>query len=472
MKRSLILSLSLPLAFILVACAPEHTTVSPLNTQSVTASINTTLHPSAWPKNEWWKDYNDPELNSLIAKALNDAPDMQIARQRITLAEAQAKAAMAADGPQIDFSADAERQKMSAEGLMGPFAITDPAAGTTGPWYTNGTFGLTAGWDLDLWGKNRAQVEARIGRLNAQKVELEQTRQLLASSVARLYWEWQTQAAVQDVLVQIKHEQDNIIGADLELYQHGITSSVEGVETDINASKTEEQLAEVNGKMKAVEARLVALTNSSSVTLTRHALPTVDASLPPTLGYELLARRPDLQEVHWYIEASMSEVDAARAAFYPEVNLMAFLQQDALHLSDLFRSSAQQMGVTAGLTLPIFDSGRLNANLDIAQAQNNLSVASYNKAVVEAVNQVARTASEVETLMAKNRQQLQVENDAARVVALAQARFSAGIIAGSRVSEARIPALKEQLAGLMLKGQYIDATLQLTSALGGGYHHG
>ena len=277
---------------------------------------------------------------------------------------------------------------------------------------------------------------------------------------------------VGDVLTEIKHQQDTIIAADRELYQHGITSSVEGVETDINASKTDEQLAEVNGKMKAVEARLSALTNTSSVTLTRHALPTVEASLPATLGYELLARRPDLQEARWYIEASMSDVEAARAAFYPDVNLMAFLQQDALHLSDLFRSSAQQMGVTAGLTLPIFDSGRLNAELDIAQAQNNLSVARYNKAVVDAVNQVARTASEVETLTAKNQHQQRVEKEAARVVALAQARFRAGIIAGSRVSEARIPALREQLTGVMLKGQYVDATLQLTSALGGGYHQG
>ena len=472
MKRSLILSLSAPLVFMLAACAPEHASVSPIKAHAAAASVNTRLSRTSWPKNEWWKDYNDPQLNSLIAKALNDAPDMQIARQRITLAEAQAKATMAADGPQIDFSADAERQKMSAEGLMGPFAITDPAAGTTGPWYTNGTFGLTAGWDLDLWGKNRAQVEARIGKVNAQKAEMEQTRQLLASSVARLYWEWQTQAAVGEVLAEIKHEQENIIGADRELYQHGITSSVEGVETDINASKTEEQLAGVKGKMKAVEARLQALTNTSSMKLTRHALPTAEAALPATLGYELLARRPDLQEAHWYIEASLSEVDAAKAAFYPDVNLMAFLQQDALHLSDLFRSSARQMGVTAGLTLPIFDSGRLNANLDIAQAQNNLSVANYNKAVVDAVNQVARTASEVETLTAKKQQQQQVEKDAARVVALAQARFSAGIIAGSRVSEAKIPALKEHIATLTLKGQYVDATLQLTSALGGGYHHG
>lgn len=472
MKRSLILSLSAPLVFMLAACAPEHASVSPIKAHAAAASVNTRLSRTSWPKNEWWKDYNDPQLNSLIAKALNDAPDMQIARQRITLAEAQAKATMAADGPQIDFSADAERQKMSAEGLMGPFAITDPAAGTTGPWYTNGTFGLTAGWDLDLWGKNRAQVEARIGKVNAQKAEMEQTRQLLASSVARLYWEWQTQAAVEEVLAEIKHEQENIIGADRELYQHGITSSVDGVETDINASKTEEQLAGVKGKMKAVEARLQALTNTPSMKLTRHALPTSEAALPATLGYELLARRPDLQEAHWYIEASLSEVDAAKAAFYPDVNLMAFLQQDALHLSDLFRSSARQMGVTAGLTLPIFDSGRLNANLDIAQAQNNLSVANYNKAVVDAVNQVARTASEVETLTAKKQQQQQVEKDAARVVALAQARFSAGIIAGSRVSEAKIPALKEHIATLTLKGQYVDATLQLTSALGGGYHHG
>ncbi|ELE9012769.1 multidrug resistance outer membrane protein MdtQ [Enterobacter cloacae] len=472
MKPFLILSLSASFAFCLAGCAPQHATVSPFTTRPITASVNTVLRHQDWPKNEWWKAYNDPQLNRLIAKALDDAPDMQIARQRITLAEAQAKATLAADGPQMDFSADAERQKMSAEGLMGPFALTDPAAGTTGPWYTNGTFGLTAGWDLDLWGKNRARVEARIGKVNAQKAELEQTRQLLASSVARLYWDWQTQAAAGDILMQIQSEQDNIIGADRELYQHGITSSVEGVETDINASKTEEQIADVRGKMKAVEARLNALTNTSALALTRHALPTVEASLPSTLGYELLARRPDLQEAHWYIEASMSEVDAARAAFYPDVNLMAFLQQDALHLSDLFRSSAQQMGVTAGLTLPIFDSGRLNAQLDIAQAQNNLSVANYNKAVVDAVNQVARTASEVEMLTAKNQHQQQVEKDAARVVALAQARFSAGIIAGSRVSEAKIPALKEHLAGVLLQGEYIDATLQLTSALGGGYHHG
>ncbi|CEJ63898.1 RND efflux system, outer membrane lipoprotein, NodT family [Citrobacter pasteurii] len=446
-----------------------------LSQQTPAVNVDSAL-PAAlkngWPDSQWWKAYHDPQLNALIDSTLKNSPDMQVAEQRIQLAEAQAKAVEAQDGPEVDFSADVERQRMSAEGLMGPFAITDPAAGTTGPWYTNGTFGLTAGWNLDLWGKNRAEVAARIGEVKAREAEREQTRQLLASGVSRLYWEWQTQAALKTVLTQIKTEQQNVITVDRQLYQNGITSSVEGVETDIDSSRTEQQLNDVSGKMKVIEARLSALTNSQSSVMKLKAttLPAVESQLPSQLGYSLLARRPDLQAAHWYIESSLSSIDAAKAAFYPDVNLMAFLQQDALHLSDLFRHSAQQMGVTAGLTLPIFDSGRLNANLDITKAQSNLTVANYNKAVVDAVNDVARAASQVETLAQKNQHQQQIEHDAQRVVGLAQARYSAGIIAGSRVSEAKIPALREQLNGLVLQGQWLDASIQLTSALGGGYH--
>ncbi|MDM2941546.1 multidrug resistance outer membrane protein MdtQ [Citrobacter sp. Cm038] len=471
----LVATACLPLFILMAGCAPMHDNRQLLSQQTPSANVDSTL-PAAlkngWPDSQWWKAYHDPQLNALIDSTLQNSPDMQVAEQRIQLAEAQAQAIEAQDGPQIDFSAGVERQKMSAEGVMGPFAITDPAAGTTGPWYTNGTFGLTAGWDLDLWGKNRAEVAARIGEVKAREAEREQTRQLLASSVSRLYWEWQTQAALKTVLTQIKNEQQNVITADRQLYQNGITSSVEGVETDIDSSKTEQQLNDVSGKMKVIEARLLALTNTQSTSLKLNAatMPVVESRLPSRLGYSLLARRPDLQAAHWYIESSMSSIDAAKAAFYPDVNLMAFLQQDALHLSDLFRHSAQQMGVSAGLTLPVFDSGRLNANLDMTTAQSNLTVASYNKAVVDAVNDVARAATQVETLAQKNQHQQQIEHDAQRIVGLAQARFNAGIIAGSRVSEAKIPALREQCNALILQGQWLDASIQLTSALGGGYH--
>ena len=463
----------LPLFIALAGCAPSHDIGAPAKQQVPASTVSTDL-PAAvqngWPQSNWWQDYHDAQLNSLITRALANSPDMQIADQRIMLAEAQARMSQADLGPEVDFGGNVERQKMSSEGLMGPFA-TD-SDGNTGPWYTNGTFGLTAGWDLDLWGKNRALVQARIGEVKAQLAERAQTRELLSSSVARLYWQWQTEAAIQDVLQQIKNEQNNIVTVDTALLEHGITNSAEGAENDINVSKTDEQLADVAGNMKEIEARLMALTNSQSQSLhlRKTALPAVASKMPTTLGYELLARRPDLQEAHWYIEASLSEIDAAKAAFYPDINLMAFLQQDALHLSDLFRHSAQQMGVTAGLTLPIFDSGRLNANLDIASAQSNLSIAKYNKAVVDAVNQVAKTASQVETLMAKNQQQAQVEKDVQRVVNLAQQRKNAGIISGAKVSVAKLPALQERIGAIRLHGQWVDASIQLTSALGGGYH--
>lgn len=463
----------LPLFIALAGCAPSHDIGAPAKQQVPASTVSTDL-PAAvqngWPQSNWWQDYHDAQLNSLITRALANSPDMQIADQRIKLAEAQARMSQADLGPEVDFGGNVERQKMSSEGLMGPFA-TD-SDGNTGPWYTNGTFGLTAGWDLDLWGKNRALVQARIGEVKAQLAERAQTRELLSSSVARLYWQWQTEAAIQDVFQQIKNEQNNIVTVDTALLEHGITNSAEGAENDINVSKTDEQLADVAGNMKEIEARLMALTNSQSQSLhlRKTVLPAVASKMPATLGYELLARRPDLQEAHWYIEASLSEIDAAKAAFYPDINLMAFLQQDALHLSDLFRHSAQQMGVTAGLTLPIFDSGRLNANLDIASAQSNLSIAKYNKAVVDAVNQVAKTASQVETLMAKNQQQAQVEKDVQRVVNLAQQRKNAGIISGAKVSVAKLPALQERIGAIRLHGQWIDASIQLTSALGGGYH--
>lgn len=463
----------LPLFIALAGCAPSHDIGAPAKQQVPASTVSTDL-PAAvqngWPQSNWWQDYHDAQLNSLITRALANSPDMQIADQRIKLAEAQARMSQADLGPEVDFGGNVERQKMSSEGLMGPFA-TD-SDGNTGPWYTNGTFGLTAGWDLDLWGKNRALVQARIGEVKAQLAERAQTRELLSSSVARLYWQWQTEAAIQDVLQQIKNEQNNIVTVDTALLEHGITNSAEGAENDINVSKTDEQLADVAGNMKEIEARLMALTNSQSQSLhlRKTALPAVASKMPTTLGYELLARRPDLQEAHWYIEASLSEIDAAKAAFYPDINLMAFLQQDALHLSDLFRHSAQLMGVTAGLTLPIFDSGRLNANLDIASAQSNLSIAKYNKAVVDAVNQVAKTASQVETLMAKNHQQAQVEKDVQRVVNLAQQRKNAGIISGAKVSVAKLPALQERIGAIRLHGQWVDASIQLTSALGGGYH--
>jgi multidrug efflux system outer membrane protein len=104
------------------------------------------------------------------------------------------------------------------------------------------------------------------------------------------------------------------------------------------------------------------------------ALPRSQAAIPATLSYELLARRPDLQAMRWYVESSFDRIDAAKAAFYPTFDIKAFFGFDALHLSDLFTHASQQINIVPGLYLPIFDGGRLNANLKGAREGSNLLI--------------------------------------------------------------------------------------------------
>lgn len=107
---------SLPLAIALAGCAPSHDISNPVQQQTPASHVSMEL-PAAvkngWPQSNWWQDYHDPQLNSLIQRALANAPDMQIAEQRIKLAEAQARMSQSNLGPSLDFSADVERQKMA-----------------------------------------------------------------------------------------------------------------------------------------------------------------------------------------------------------------------------------------------------------------------------------------------------------------------------------------------------------------------
>ncbi|MGO2259177.1 MAG: efflux transporter outer membrane subunit [Hafnia alvei] len=467
-------SLLIALSFAIGGCAMIHSDKTPLP-QTDLSQIHINDAPAgalrAWPGNHWWQNYHNPQLNQLVEQALADSPSLAVVRQRVEIAKAQTDRARADDLPIVNFSADVERQKMSAEGVMGPFALDDPAAGTTGPWYTNGTFGLQASYDLDLWGKNRAQVESALGVYKARQAELAESELLVSSAVTQIYWDIQTVKALQDILIEVKAQEAIIVDTDRELYSEGIISSLEQTETETQFTKIDEQIDASRGNLLLLRANLQALIGLKTPlpALKTVPLPDVISTLPQNLSYELLARRPDLQAAHWYIDASLSQVDAAKAAFYPDINLMGFLQNDALHLSDLFRGSAQQMGGIFGLTLPIFDGGRLNANLSIVQSDSNLNIASYNKAVVNAVTEVTKGITQIQTISDQSAHQTEVVDGDQKIWSLTQMRFQAGLISGVNVAKAKLPLLAEQSKLIELHGRWIDADINLTKSLGGGY---
>jgi multidrug efflux system outer membrane protein len=191
--------------------------------------------------------------------------------------------------------------------------------------------------------------------------------------------------------------------------------------------------------------------------------------LPTTLSYELLARRPDLQAMRWYVEASFDRIDAAKAAFYPSFDIKAFFGFNALHLADLFTHASQQINLIPGLTLPIFDGGRLNANLNGAREGSNLLIEQYNQAVLNAVRDVAQTGSRLQSLDAETALQKQRIESVAFTRDSVEAYYQRGLTSRLAALEARQPVVAEQVALLTLKGQVLSQEIVLTKALGGGY---
>ncbi|MBV8047405.1 MAG: hypothetical protein JO171_09640, partial [Paludibacterium sp.] len=126
------------------------------------------LAREGWPDARWWARYGDPQLDALIARALAEAPTMAIARARVAQAKADVGLVRSGTGLQAAALALLNREHVSAHGFLGPFALSEPALGIDGPWYTEGTVGLGASLDLDLWGKQRDLIAASLGVRNAR----------------------------------------------------------------------------------------------------------------------------------------------------------------------------------------------------------------------------------------------------------------------------------------------------------------
>lgn len=199
------------------------------------------------------------------------------------------------------------------------------------------------------------------------------------------------------------------------------------------------------------------------------ALPLVNTGIPSSLSYELLARRPDLQAMRWYVQASLNQVDAARALFYPSFDIKAFFGLDAIHLDSLFKNTSRQFNVIPGLKLPLFDGGRLNANLEGTRATSNMMIERYNQSVLNAVRDVAINGTRLQTL--NNQREIQAE----RVEAIRYTQKAATAARKQRLSsrlqatESQLPVLAEEMSLLMLDSQRVVQSIQLIKSLGGGY---
>jgi NodT family efflux transporter outer membrane factor (OMF) lipoprotein len=192
-------------------------------------------------------------------------------------------------------------------------------------------------------------------------------------------------------------------------------------------------------------------------------------AVPAALPADLLGRRADVSAARWRIEAATNDVKSARASFYPNVNLSAFIGLSSIGFDQLVKASSETWGVGPAITLPIFDAGRLRANLRGKTADLDAAIESYNSAVLDAVHDAADQVSSVRSIERQQAQQTNALAAAESAYDLATQRYRAGLGTYLTVLNAEAGVLNQRRLGADLKARALDVQIALIRALGGGY---
>ncbi len=428
---------------------------------------NPAFQEGAWPEENWWEIFQDPLLSSYITTALADSPRMQQAEAKVEVAKQIAKEKRAILFPDLSFNPQTNWQHWSKNGIFRSFAPTFP--GTFND--INVTF--NSFWDLDLFGKNKQLYYAALGRFHAEEAEKASVRLFLSALVAKTYFELQAHHERYTLLKKTKEKRQTLLGL-REARRKEIDNEIRLLVSQENFLKIDQDLLKVQTAMALSEHLLRILMGKSPdgvESLEVSSLPARDVILlPQDLSLDLLARRPDLMAGIWKVEAAAKEIGAAKADFYPNVNLMAFAGFESLHFHNLFSWASRSASLNPAIHLPIFTAGRLRAHLRAKRAEFDGAVADYHEQLLRASKEVLDQISILNFLEEELRiQELTIDN-LSQHTELSLQRYEKGIMARMDSLHVEENLLAEELELVNFELEWRQARVNLIKALGGGYH--
>ncbi|NRB54417.1 MAG: efflux transporter outer membrane subunit [Salinicola sp.] len=421
------------------------------------------VSPAAWPDVDWWKRLGDPTLDALIQEALSDSPDIAVAQARLRSANAAIASARAGQLPSIDASAEISRSRVSK--------VEDPLG--QGNFYsTSRSLLLSFDYDLDLWGGARAAWEAALGEARAQEIEYRAAGLTLSVNVARAYVSLADAYARRDVAQRQLDRALRINGINDELLQAGLNNQTQSLQSRVTAASARQALESAQQSIRSERISLAILLGKGpdrGETIPQpDALSPAIAALPSVIPADLIGHRPDVVAARWRVEAASRSIDSAKAQFYPDINLSAMAGFRSV-LGDYFFSEAAKSGsVTPAISLPIFDGGRLRANLESTDAEYDLAVAQYNKTIVSALGEVADDVTTLQSLERQRQSQQQALASARSAYGLAEERYRAGLADYLDVLSSEQQLLSAEQSLTQINTQRLDRSVQLVQALGGG----
>ena len=450
-------------AAVTVALVPACTAPQP-KTTSVTLPVswrNAADFPTASPQSDlsrWWNQFGDARMSSLIREALAGNRDIASAMSRVRQAKAQSNAQRASLFPTVDYSGSRSTSARYDD-------WTRTGSGTA---YSAG---LSASWELDFFGKNRESVLASQADVEAAKENLYSAQASLASEVALAYLDLRAlEARLETVHESLKTREETTQLATwraqageidtLELRQ--AESSLESARSQIssleqNIGQSRNRLAELCGK------------NPGDVTIGSGDVPSPQRRLAIGIPADTIRQRPDVRAAGYNWVAAISRTKSAEADRLPSLRLSGSLGVDTLTSSKLFNPESMASGIVAGISGPIFNAGRIRANIASQSESEEQALLSYESSIITALSEVEdaliacrKTEERIVTL----ERAAAASRDASR---LASQRYRAGVIDIINVLDTQRNdlAIKETL--INLRADRTAAHVQLYKALGGGW---
>lgn len=425
----------------------------------------TPTSPAAWPTSDWWRSFNDAQLDRLIDEALAGSPTLRIAEARTREALAFAASSGAALYPQVDAGFSLTRELFSERGLTPP--------PFNGVWATPIQLAATLSWEIDFWGKNRAAYEGALGQAKAAEVDAYAARLALSTAIAQAYVAMQRAYLLLDVANLTLAERQQVYALTRDRNAAGIDSRLELKQAEEALPATREEIIRLEESIALARNQIAALMGQGpdrGLAITRPAPESMPAvALPSAVPAELLGRRPDLVAQRWRVEAANKDIAVAKAEFYPNVNLIAFIGLQSIGPAGFFSAASRMMGAGPAVTLPIFEGGRLRANLAGKNAAYDIAVEEYNQALVAALRDVVDQLASFRSVAAQRVEQTQALAAAQEAYDLALLRYREGLGNYLQVLSAESPLLQQQSLEADLRARQVALAIELTRALGGGF---
>jgi multidrug efflux system outer membrane protein len=422
---------------------------------------------AVWPDGSWWRGFESPELTGLIETALVHNQDIAIAVARIRQADAQLRIAGAALLPSANATGNASWQHIgSATG-----SASSRARGGSVDLHSY-SVGLNAAYALDFWGKAAAGRQAAMSNAMFSRFDRQTVALTVTANVASA---WFTALALADririaernlgdsqqILAVVRGRRDAGTANELDVAQQ---------ETFVAASRA--VLPNLRNQQEQAVIGLGILTGQppEAVTVRPGTLATV--LLPPVapgLPSELLARRPDVAAAEAALRAKNANIAAARAGFFPAIQLTGSDGFQAASLGTLIGPGGALMSLAAGLTAPIFDGGALRGQLELAKGQYEEQLANYRKAVLQAFTDTDNALTAWRYVTEQEALEREAVDRARRAATIARAQMAAGTVDITTVLTIETTLLNNEDTLAQVRLARAEALLGLYKALGGGW---